>query len=1024
MDIWNGGQDGPGNDRSFRATTISYSETGLPGSWKTLPYARPGLPAGELTKGGSPGTGTWFAPSDPSVPFYARAKYVVFSGTNNYGMGDAYMMSEVRFYIYGGDVDPAGFPSPADSALGISTNPTLGWVPGASAAAHDVYFGTTFDSVNNAIRLQGDVNGDGKVDFLDFAKYGAQWQTTPSGLTVDLNDDGIVDLFDFDQTVAPDWLDTGNGIYKGHYTLNGLSFSPGTLQPGKTYYWRIDEVTSSNTWKGNVWSFMVQGTTPAASTYYVATNGSDDNDGLTLSTPFKTIQKARDTIANCSGLPAGGVTVYIRGGKYFLTSQMDFTSINSGAASSPIVYRAYTNETPRLIGGVQLDPSWFTVVTNGAAVLTRMPANYPNVYQCDLLVHGITDLGRLRSRGISFGETFYKGLVSHMELSCDGAMMQLARYPNSGYSTISTAPSATSFTYSGTPARESKWPYATDPWAHGFWNYDFYDEYLPISTFSPTANTINLDQAPGNNTITAGKRWRLVNLLEELDQAGEYYIETVAGNAYAPQGMLYFWPPGGSAAGKEIIVSTLGEGSKSLVKLNGASYVTFSGLTFEVSRFNAVEMQECNYVLLNYCTIRNVGNIGVRVEGGNSCGVQNSKVYGLGQGIGLSGGNRYTLTNGNHYARNNEIYDFGRWVKCYQPAIGLYGVGNEASNNQIYNGPHAAILFYQNNHLIQYNKVYNVVKESSDAGALYTYMGWATRGSSLKWNCIYDITNNVSGGTGVWGIYLDGYSSGMSLYGNILDSISSGSSGSAYCGAIVLNGGRDNAINNCVITYCSNAVTAGEWCAYPSNMAASQRSDVSQYNYQSPPWSTQYPTLAAIPATGDISSYAHPGGCSIVNNVQMWNGVWNRTVLINGQGDPFNSAYCTQSGNLNINPNYVDRANKFFAPQTYGGSERIPYEKIGVLHQTQASNPIPRNAATGISKTPVLYWGPAFGITNHKVYFGTTSGSLPLVSPGQSYSSYVPGSLSAYTTYYWRIDEVDGSGGVTTGVEWRFTTGP
>ena len=35
-------------------------------------------------------------------------------------------------------------------------------------------------------------------------------------------------------------------------------YSPGKLNPGVTYYWRIDEVIKNRVKKGNVWSFKVK----------------------------------------------------------------------------------------------------------------------------------------------------------------------------------------------------------------------------------------------------------------------------------------------------------------------------------------------------------------------------------------------------------------------------------------------------------------------------------------------------------------------------------------------------------------------------------------------------------------------------------------------------------------------------------------------------------------------------------------------------------------------------------------------
>ncbi|OQA02889.1 MAG: hypothetical protein BWY69_00785 [Planctomycetes bacterium ADurb.Bin401] len=46
------------------------------------------------------------------------------------------------------------------------------------------------------------------------------------------------------------------GIYKGNQTA--LAYAPGTLEKGRTYYWRIDEVGAPDgPWKGEVWSFTV-----------------------------------------------------------------------------------------------------------------------------------------------------------------------------------------------------------------------------------------------------------------------------------------------------------------------------------------------------------------------------------------------------------------------------------------------------------------------------------------------------------------------------------------------------------------------------------------------------------------------------------------------------------------------------------------------------------------------------------------------------------------------------------------------
>jgi hypothetical protein len=86
--------------------------------------------------------------------------------------------------------------NPADGAKFIDPEADLSWTPGFGGKLHTVYFGESFDDVNNA----------------------------------------------------------AGGLPQGIST-----YDPGTLEPDKTYYWRVDEFDAANTYKGNVWSFTVAG---------------------------------------------------------------------------------------------------------------------------------------------------------------------------------------------------------------------------------------------------------------------------------------------------------------------------------------------------------------------------------------------------------------------------------------------------------------------------------------------------------------------------------------------------------------------------------------------------------------------------------------------------------------------------------------------------------------------------------------------------------------------------------------------
>jgi len=83
------------------------------------------------------------------------------------------------------------------------------------------------------------------------------------------------------------------------------------------------------------------------------------------------------------------------------------------------------------------------------------------------------------------------------------------------------------------------------------------------------------------------------------------------------------------------------------------------------------------------------------------------------------------------------------------------------------------------------------------------------------------------------------------------------------------------------------------------------------------------------------------------------------------------------------------------------------------------SAPAPADTATGVTGAVSLTWA-ASGATSYDVYFGT-SNPPPLVSSDQSAASYTPGTLTAPTTYFWKI-VARNLIGATTGAVWSFTT--
>ena len=88
----------------------------------------------------------------------------------------------------------------------------------------------------------------------------------------------------------------------------------------------------------------------------------------------------------------------------------------------------------------------------------------------------------------------------------------------------------------------------------------------------------------------------------------------------------------------------------------------------------------------------------------------------------------------------------------------------------------------------------------------------------------------------------------------------------------------------------------------------------------------------------------------------------------------------------------------------------------------QAFNPDPNDNATDVSIQSVLSWTAGVGADSHNVYLGTTDPPAFIQNQPLAETTYDPNGLLYGTTYYWRIDEVNGPD-VLPGLVWTFTTG-
>jgi len=206
--------------------------------------------------------------------------------------------------VMGGEILVAHNPSPADGVLYADTWVTLGWSPGQSAVSHDVYLYENFDDVNDDDGTgatfrgnQGDTFSiagfpgfpypDGlvpgttyywRIDEVNDSEPNSPWKgavwsfSIPPKTAYGPDPADGAEFVDSNATftwtggfgaklhtvyIGNNFEDVSNAV--GGTPLGTASYSPGTLESEKVYYWRVDEFDPPSTHKGDVWSFTTPG---------------------------------------------------------------------------------------------------------------------------------------------------------------------------------------------------------------------------------------------------------------------------------------------------------------------------------------------------------------------------------------------------------------------------------------------------------------------------------------------------------------------------------------------------------------------------------------------------------------------------------------------------------------------------------------------------------------------------------------------------------------------------------------------
>lgn len=201
-------------------------------------------------------------------------------------------------------------------------------------------------------------------------------------------------------------------------------------------------------------------------------------------------------------------------------------------------------------------------------------------------------------------------------------------------------------------------------------------------------------------------------------------------------------------------------------------------------------------------------------------------------------------------------------------------------------------------------------------------------------------------------------------------------------------------------------------------------------------WVGNNPGLAILKMTG--GTLVHTGGAGQKLFVDRFNRTTAQIQLYGGLIDQTGGIYMGVGGSIDITEgdlifsnNVVGTINNYINSgqiTAYGSASTVLVDwndpcypdKTWVRAELypKAWSPDPLDGGFIEDLEQDISWMPGYGAQSHDVYFGTTN--PPPFIQNQTETTYDPGALALGQTYYWRIDENDGST-THTGEVWSFT---
>lgn len=564
-------------------------------------------------------------------------------------------------------------------------------------------------------------------------------------------------------------------------------------------------------------------------TYYVSPNGNDSYSGEEAS-PLKTLEVVKAKIRSNPQRGKKKIDVIFEEGYYNFSDTVEFTSKDSGSKEFPVTYKAREGRNVVFEGGVELSYADANIVTD-EDVLKRLNSDIKDkIKVIDLKKYGVEKIPeQLRQ------DPYLTNPYSPLRFYIDEKEISLSRWPNDDewvktgkiidpgvpHEAGRAAFDGRGGTFEYRDERIESWATFEDVWVYGQFAVEWAPNATPIKSVDKEKNSLTtVYNAPYAYSVNA--LYYYFNVLEELDSEGEFYVDKKTCK-------LYFYDNGINEKSSLYITYI----DKPFVNLEYSQYINFENIIFQGTRGNGITANNCRGVRFYGCTIRFIGLRALSAEKGYEYIVDNCLIYECGAGgiYLIDGGNKKYLKPSGNRVLNCHIYNFSQWKQTYSPAITASGTYDIVANNELHGGTHMALTLGTGS-IAEYNDIYDMLRTTDDAGVIYQYCDGSVIDTHVRYNFVHSSAHRgVIRGTGCWGYYLDGFTSGQRAYGNIFYDLP---------GGIHVNGGQNNDLYNNLFINCETGIYSH---AFTSHGADDFWKRCDPYDCGKGIWNQRYPEL-------------------------------------------------------------------------------------------------------------------------------------------------------------------------------------